>query len=240
MSRMLRAGALAAEALALLVGIVLAAAGGALLYGATQRDAGGYVVTGYERVSSAGCAVVARGDLGVSPESRSVLSFLPARPTLVRVRPVGGDALVVATAPRAVVEAALSGYAYDELTSPVLGAFPPQYRAHVGARSPCPSPGPGWAVRAAGSATLTVRVPPEANLSLVVLRADGRPGVAAEVAAGIHGGWFLPLGVAFGVSGVAVVVAASLLLASTTRSSAGKRGPGAPAAPGPPVTATSR
>lgn len=236
MRRVGRAVALVAEAIALLVGLAFAAAGGGLLYGSTQRDARGFVLTPYERVATAGYALVAEAGLGLQPRRYPFLGFLPESTVLVLARPAGPVPLFVGVGPARAVEAYLAGHAYDEITNPVLGPFEATYRSHPGTGAPAPPQGASpWTASDSGRGTLTVRVPPgrEAT-SVVLMRADGRPGVTTELAAGIDGSWFLPLGVALGVSGLALLVTASLLMVATTRSGAGGTGRGKPA---PPATA---
>ena len=237
MRRLGRTVALVAEAIGLLVGLVVAAGGGGLLYGSTQRDAQGYVLTPYERVATAGYALVAGAGLGLQPRRYPVLRFLPESTVLVRARSAGPASLFVGVGPTRAVDAFLAGHAYDEITNPVLGPFEATYRSHPGSGTPgAPEGTVAWQAWASGRGTLVVRVLPRREaMSVVLMRSDGRPGVTAELAAGIDGSWFLPLGVALAVSGVALLVTASLHLVATTRAGLAGGATGEPVeAPSPP------
>ena len=104
----------------------------------------------------------------------------------------------------------------DFETSP----FSARHRGHHGDRAPAPPAEQGfWAADVQGSGPQTLRWRPDAgDWSVVVMNADGSPGVAADVSAGAEIPFLEPLGWSLAGAGLVLLLAGGALIARGVRS----------------------
>ena len=202
----------AGRVVALVVGAVLALVSLGLLAGGigvlaadrTQRE-GGLVRTGQERLATPTAALVSQGvhvDVD-GPDAfwaRGLLGDVEVRVTGAQSAP-----LFVGVADRARAAAYLGAFRHDQVTR--IGADDVTYRTSGGAgAAAAPERQTFWAASAAGSGTQTLRWEPSAgDWVLVVMNADGAPGVDVRADVGAE----LPL---LGWVWVALLVAGGVLL----------------------------
>ena len=207
-------GSLAASA-----GVAFGIAGGALVWAhSTQRDAAGYYATSAERLDTRSFALTSeKVDLGVDA---SDYRWVPGGPTAVRVQATSSSAtpVFVGIAPAADVDRYLASSAHAEITDFEVSPFRPELRDVPGATRPAaPASQAFWAMSAQGPGTQTVNWPTQSgDWKVVVMNADGAPGVAVDVAIGGKTGLLMPLGLGLGAfaivllaGGVAMVLAGS-------------------------------
>ena len=207
------------------VGVPLLLAGLALAWlHVAERDDEGWFDTSVEAISSPSSAIVSDDvDLGGSPTDDD---WLPIDGELATVRlRVRSDsaAMFIGIGPTDAVEAYLAGVAHEVVRDGMFSPGPVETDQVAGAARPDP-PGSQQFWVAASSDELTWDVD-AGSWTVVVMRADGQPGIQAEVDGGVRVGWLLPLAVGLGVIG-AVLLAAGMLLAVT-----GARSGATPVAP---------
>jgi hypothetical protein len=192
--------------LATFVGIGLGIGGGALVWAHnTHRDAGGYFSTSAEPLDTPSFALTSEKiDLGVNAAD---YRWIPGGPTGVRLQATGtgGRPVFLGIAPTAEVERYLAGSAHAEVTDFELDPFRAEMRNTAGAARPAaPTAQAFWAASANGTGTQTVDWPMRSGRwTVVVMNADGSPGVSVDVAVGAKTGALLPIGI--GMAGVALV-----------------------------------
>ena len=212
-----------------LLGAALALAGfGAVVVGSvllwsygTQRDAGGFLLSGVNQFSSSGYAVTSTSvDLHAKPGQ---LVWLRGRDlTAVRLEAARTDEgpVFVGIAPRADVDRYLRGVTHDRLTDVQLVPFEARYDQVLGGHPPvAPTRVAIWVRSAVGRGTqqVTWQVQP-GQWAAVVMNADGRPSVVADVAVGVKSPVVLPTAVAVTSVGVIVLsLGVGLLLLATRR-----------------------
>jgi len=203
-------------------------AGGALLWADGHKDKDGYVSTHTERFSTR-TAALATENLDVNLDGAdAVVSPGDYGKVRVRATPRAGKDLFVGIARTADVTAYLRGTTHATVTDVDYSPFNASYRTVAGASSVAAPPAGRriWAASAhgAGPQTVTWDVA-DGNWSVVVMNADGTPGVDARVKAGARLSWLDDAAwIALG-TGVALSLAAAALLF------AGLRTPRPPAAP---------
>jgi hypothetical protein len=201
-----------------LIGLTFLGAGGtAFWYDRTQRD-GGYVTTGVQRFSTAGSALVTvpthMGSAGVG--------WLYAPGLLheirIRVTPVStGPAVFVGIGPSGDVDRYLAGVSHTVVTE-----FFTNRVEVVPGGTPASAPGTQdfWVASATGSGTQTLEwAPTNGSWTVVVMNADGRPGVAmsADLGARIPALPWISLGLL--VVGAIFAVGAAFLIVGSVRGS---------------------
>lgn len=210
-----RIGLLIGAALVALAGLALSAGGGVLVWAhATQRDGAGFYTTDLERFETPTHALTAEVDLGEAPGSREWTLDHPVGTLRIRATGTGEQALFVGIARQSAVDRWLDGVAHERVTEPNFGPFDTDSEVVAGDRQPTPPVGERfWAVSAAGTGTQTVRWESEGGRwAIVVMNADGRAGVAAEVDAAARTGILLPIGLGVGAVGVLLLAGAAVLL----------------------------
>lgn len=208
---------------ALVVGTLLALGGIGMLVGAGAlgfahiflRDDDGYFEVTLDRIETATVAVVSPDlDLGAEPGSPDwVLDTLDID---VRLRVTGADTardVFVAVGSESEVDAYLEGVAHTEIIE--LDGRQPVYRDRAGGDEiEAPVDRGIWEAEAAGPGTQElVWEATEGRWSVIVMNADGSPGVAADVEVGVKSGFLVPLvailggvGLVITAGGVALVV----------------------------------
>ena len=210
-------GRITALVIGVLLGLIsvglLASGAMGLWYDRTQRD-GGYVTTDVHEFSSADSAVVTKAtDLGSSGVAWLYPPWLLDE-VRIRVTPTSpGSELFVGIAPSADVDRYLAGVGHTLITD--LWSDEVEI---VGGGTPAAAPGTQdfWDVSVTGSGSQTlVWEPAGGSWTVVVMNADGRPGVAVRADLGARMPslpWialgFLVGGGIFAVGGVLLIVSA--------------------------------
>ncbi len=222
----MRAGrvvALIAGCIAALVGVALLVASAALGWAyATQRDDDGFFSSDSVRFESPTAAIHSDNiDLGSDEDpDRWPLRDGDLATVRVEARSTTGDDVFVGIAHTADVDTFLEGTAHDEVRDVDWSDDDVDYRRVDGADHALPAPG-DQAFRVAsaegtGEQVLTWDVE-GGDWSIVAMRADGQPGVAAAVAVGVKVdalGWII---VGISVATVIVLALAVLLIVWSTR-----------------------
>lgn len=198
--------------LAFLALIVLALGGVGLWAHTTQRDADGWLSSSWRQLDTSTRALTAEGvelgDIHGGPEDW-VGDLGPVR---VRARRVDGGPVFVAIASEAQIDAYLTGVAHTQVDS----LHRHGYRGTVspGRRTPPPPTSvTGWAASASGSGAQTARWDPESGRwAVLVMNADGRPGVNVDVQIGARARWLGPVAGGLLGGGALLALAAAALL----------------------------
>jgi hypothetical protein len=199
-----------------LVSLTSLAVGGAAVWAEGEKDDQGYVSTGTDRFHTA-TAAVRTENLDVDLDGLDAVVD-PDRYGKVRVRvePRAGKDLFVGIAPTREVSSYLHGTAHATVTDLDYEPFHAQYDTTGGERRAAP---PAlqrfWAVSANGPGpqTLTWDVA-DGDWSVVVMNADGSPGVDAGVRAGASAPFLDEVAWgALGTGGVLLLVSGGLLFA---------------------------
>jgi len=212
-----------------LVALVVAAAGGTAVWAdTTQKDSQGYVSTSAHAFSAPGRAITTKSvdlDTGI-PEW--VLGK-------VRIEAhAGGRPVFVGIGRTRDVDAYLAGVDRSVVTDVGLDPFRATYERQPGSRAPEP-PGsqPFWAASTQGSGTQSLTWTTDSgSWSVVVMNADGSPGVDAGISAGASFPYALWVGIGVTILGAAMLLGAALLIRS------GARTPRPPAVAADPAPAT--
>jgi hypothetical protein len=197
-SRRIGGGRIVLIVVAALVGLVslglLASGAGVLVVDRASRDANGFVMSPRDRLSTptaaitasyrrAGDALAARGVLDVSGPS---WLYAADRLGTIRVRATAPDGtpLFVGVASTEAVDRYLTGVGHDAVTGYDGGS--PQYATTPGGRPAiAPQTAGIWAASTVGGGERTLTWPVRSgSWTLVVMNADGRPGVTADAAIG--------------------------------------------------------
>jgi hypothetical protein len=211
---------------ALLAAGVLAVAGVAIWTDVAKRDGSGYVSTNAHRYTTPTRAI-ATDEVTIGTE-------IPKRLIgKVRLQASSAKPVFVGIARKAKVDAYLAGASYATAKDLDLDPFKVSYVGHSGSASPGrPASQTFWAASAVGTDTAQLTwTPKSGSWSVVVMNADGSPGVSADVTAGAKLAWLLWTGIAIALVGGLLLAAAALMLVR------GLRGPQAPAAGAAPAPA---
>lgn len=205
------------------VGLGLLAAGAGLVWAdTTQRDADGFYTSPSYELSSPDYAIATEDiDLGGSPDvwSPGAVAFRAV------ATPAEDQPLFLGIAADDDVDELLAGVAHSRLSD--LGADTDDvgYDTEAGDGQPgVPAERDVWVASAqgAGTQTLTWDVQP-GSWVLVVMNADGSPGVAATVNGGVDVDYLLPIGIGLLLAGLIAVGAAVALLIAGASGGAGTR-----------------
>ncbi|KAF0958720.1 DUF4389 domain-containing protein [Rhodococcus sp. T7] len=220
---------------ALVLGCVCALAGFALLCAAVflgwayvEQNDNGHLASAAERFrSSANALVSERIDLLDDGEMPRGLSTENVGRVLLRVTSDEPDRpIFVGIGPDDAVDNYLAGVAHTQVTAVEFGPFRPSYREISGDRIPePPSAQSFWSVAAAGAGTQEVRWDLQpGSWTVVVMNADGSPGISVDVQAGARWNFLGPL--ALGVLiGAVVLLGAGIALVVTGAIGLGSNGP---------------
>jgi hypothetical protein len=219
----------ATGAIAGLLAVALMGLGAFGLYGESQKDDRGYLNTGSERFEASTHALVTENlDLDLDGVHNVVSS-----PDLGKVRldvsPQSGKPVFVGIARTDQVSSYLRGVAHTTVTDFDYEPFEASYTSQEGPRKPAaPADQTIWAAstQGAGSQTLTWDVE-DGDWSVIVMNADGSPGVQVDVSAGAKVpyltaiGWGV-LGGGTGLLAVAIVLTVLGVRGPRQRSMEGK------------------
>jgi hypothetical protein len=184
-----RTASVVAGSLVALIAIGLLAAGGGLLWGNAQKDDQGYISTGSHRFATSTYAVATENlDVNVDGASWLVSKTDHFGKIRLKVASQTGKPAFVGIARTSDVSAYLHGVAHATITDVDYSPFKASYRDEVGAGRPVAPAGRHiWAAstHGAGPQTLSWDVK-SGSWSIVVMNADGSPGVAAGVKVGAN------------------------------------------------------
>ncbi len=210
---------------ALIAAVVLAVAGVAIWTDVAKRDGSGYLTTNAHRYASSTRAI--------ATEEVTVGTEVPKRLVgNVRLQVSSAKPVFVGIARKAAVDAYLADASYATAKNIDLDPFAVTYVAHNGSANPGrPASRTFWAAWAVGTdaAHLTWK-PKSGSWSVVVMNADGTPGVSADVSAGVKLAWLLWAGIGIAILGGLLLAVAVRMLVSGLR---GSEAPAAGVAPAP-------
>jgi hypothetical protein len=200
----------------LVLAVLLLVAGGASLVGAAaQRSDGGYFTTPGAWFSSPTAALIT--------EEIDVGSGQPADPAgdagelaRVRIRVHSADPTIpifVGVGPSDAVHAYLAGTAHEEFAGASFEPFHATFRRVSGAaRADPPAAQPFWVATSVGSGPRTLEWDKSRGAySLVVMRANGAPGLDVFGDVGLRFGFLVPLGIGLVSAALVVLVLAGAL-----------------------------
>jgi hypothetical protein len=199
-----------------LIGLPLLLAGGGLAVAlAAQADDDGFFVAPTEQVTTSTAVltspVVDLGEAGTD-EVWSGSSLATVR---IEATSVDGEPVFVGIGPSSRVDSWLAGVAHDEVTD--VRGDPFAYELTRRGTDPVAAPAPDeetfWTASASGSGTQAVEWNLEAgSWTVVVLNADGSPGVSVDLAPGGRFALLTPIAIALALFGVVLVVGGALLV----------------------------
>ena len=196
--------------LAVLLGLGMGTAGGVLVWAhTTQRDSAGFYSTSAERLDTPTYALTSEeADLGGDPRDYRWIGGDGPVSVRLEVTPATDRPVFVGIGPSDEVARYLDGTAHTVVTDFEVDPFRPDIRQSSGSTAPVPPTAePIWAASVIGSGTQTVTWPAQSgNWTVVVMNADGSPGVAVDVSVGAKTNLLLPVGI--GLSVLAVVALA--------------------------------
>jgi len=205
-----RIATLVASGLLAVLSLGFLAAGAALLWADSERDEQGYISTDRERFQTrTGALVTDNLDLDLDGADR-LLDEDDYGNVRLKVAPSTDEPVFVGIAPTRDVENYLSGSAHAVVTDVDSWPFHADYRTLDGSRTPAAPGGQRfWSASTQGSGDqdLTWDVE-DGDWSVVVMNADGSPGVAADVSAGVRITWLAAAGWSLGGGGLLLLTAA--------------------------------
>ena len=198
-------------AVGLVAALFLALAGVAIWGDVDKRDASGYVMTHSHRYATSTRAI-ATEEVTVGTE---IPKWLIGK---VRLEATSAKPVFVGIARKATVDGYLARTSYATATNLDLDPFSVTYVTHPGAASVGrPASQTFWAASAVGTTAELTWGLKSGSWSIVVMNADGSPGVSAEVTAGARLGWVLWAGIGAGIAGVLLAVLTVRMLAGAFR-----------------------
>jgi hypothetical protein len=205
-------------ALLALVGLGATVAGiGMVAVHVAQADDGHYR-TPTERFETSTAAFVAYADLRGGNR--------PVGEVRVRATAADQDEIFIGIGPRDEVEAWLAGVAHERVTSVRYVPFEAETERLPGTREATPPDQEEfWVASTSGSGTRTLTWQSQrGDWALVVMNADGQPGVAADVDAGVAGRWLLPAGIVLGAIGLLLLTGGVVIMVVAVTVGRGRAG----------------
>ena len=230
--------ALVIGCLMLLPGIGLLFAGGALGIGyATGRNDAGYFQTSLTDLRTPTAAITAETP-ALTTDLQTPTWLINTLDTDLRLRvtaPTSDSQIFVGIGPVAQVDTYLTGVAHDSFTGLVNGGTP-TYRTNPGTGQ-VDTPPAGqtfWVAQTAGSGTQELSWhPTNGQWAVVIMNANGSPGITAAATAEIQAGFALPLALTLLIIGILLTTGATVLMIVATRRRTDKRNQGWQPAPNP-------
>ncbi|HKP18035.1 MAG TPA: hypothetical protein VJT84_06110 [Gaiellaceae bacterium] len=191
--------------------LVLAAGGTAIWADAWKRDDNGYFSANSHHYQADTRAIVT--------ESITVGSYVPTwLAGKVRLDASSEKPLFVGIAPTKTADAYLARVAHTKATDLEMDPFKVTYVDHAGAKVPGPpAKEPFWAASVSGTSKPLTWSLRSGKWSIVVMNADGSPGVAASIGVGVKVPALLWAGIGASVFGGALLGAAALMFAARSR-----------------------
>jgi hypothetical protein len=197
-------------ALSALIGFGALAGGIALVaVHSTQRDSAGYYSSSTEHLQTATAALMARVNLRAPAWPSDWALDRPIGTVKVDARPATETPLFIGIGPAAAVDGWLAGTSYERITRADyrLARVETVLVAGPGSVSP-PGEQTFWAATASGSGEQILTWPSaRGEWAIVLMNADARPGVSADVSVGANLDVLLPVGIGLGAVGLLVLVA---------------------------------
>ena len=209
---------------AVIAAIVLAAGGTAIWTDVAKRDDNGYFST-HTHHFQASTRAITTGRVTIGSE---VPDWLIGK---VRLEASSRKSVFVGIARKADVDAYLAGVAHTEATKLDLDPFKVTYVAKPGsAKAGRPAGRSLWAASASGAGTssLTWKIK-SGEWSIVVMNADGSPGVSADVTAGAQIPALIWAAIGISIFGALLLAGAVLMLLAGMRRQSATQTAGAPA-----------
>ena len=221
-----------------LMGLALLAGGGVLGWAlATQRDDAGFFTTSSQRFHTRTAAITTRDiDLG-TPGPDDWWADRDIATVRIRGASASSAPIFIGIGRDAAVERYLAGVRHDEVTDVDYDPFRATYRVHNAGGAATATPPIGqrfWVARAAGIGTRSVtwHLKP-GRWAVVVMNADGRAPVRADIQLGAKVQYLVPLAVGLGGGGlVLLLIGAALIVGAVVARGHRATGEGAPAPPG--------
>jgi hypothetical protein len=201
-------------AIAGFVAVGLLIAGGVVLWANTKKDDAGYLSTSSERFSTSANAI-ATDNLDVNIDAPgAIISQDHYGKVRLKVTPRTGKPVFVGIAPTRSVATYLSRSAHETVTDLSYQPFRVSYRFQGGVRTPAaPVDQRFWVASAQGTGRQTVTWNVHrGDWSIVVMNADGSPGVDASVSAGARLPFLGPVGWGAAGGGVLLLIVAGGLM----------------------------
>jgi hypothetical protein len=219
-----RTSAVIAGSLAILLGLGTSAAGfGLLLLDGPLRSSDGYVLSPWEDFGTSTAAVV-EADLDLPVEGPSWFYGPEQLGTLrIDVTSTGESPLFVGIAAHDDMMTFLGSTAYDEVAD--LGPQPVYSRSGgPDTDAAVPADAPWWVASAQGSGALSLTwEAAEGDWAVVLMNADGTPGVEAEARAGATLPHVGAIGAAVLAAGLLLVLLGGIVVVSAVRAASGER-----------------
>ena len=209
-----RVGPIIAGSVTALIAVVLIAAGAFALWGESKKGADGYLSTGTERFSTSTRALASER-VDVDIDSKDWLAGVEdLGDTRLKVASASGERVFAGVAKTRDVTAYLRGVEHTVVADIDSSPFSARHREHHGARAPAPPAEQDlWAAQTEGSGPLELHWTPEpGDWSVVVMNADGSPGVSADVSAGAEIAFLEALGWSLAGGGLALLLAGGALI----------------------------
>lgn len=209
-------------AIAGFVAVGLLIAGGVVLWANTKKDGDGYLSTPTERFSTSANAI-ATDNLDVNIDAPgAIVSQDHYGKVRLKVATRTGKPVFVGIAPTRSVAAYLSRTAHETVTDLSYQPFSASYRFQGGDRRPAsPVDQRFWVASAQGTGSQTVTWDVRrGDWSIVVMNADGSPGVDTSVSAGARLSFLAPVGWGAAGGGALLLVVAGGLMYSGLRTRA--------------------
>lgn len=219
--------------LLVLPGIALLAGGSALGLGYfLGRDDDGFVEVSLDRLETSTVAITAEDlDLTAGPGSPDrIWDGLDVDVRLQATNSTGDDPVFIGIARESEVDAYLAGFAHDEIEE-VDDDLTARYRNRAGAVDIGPPTEEGfWAASASGGGTQQLLwEATEGRWAVVLMNADGTPGLAVDTDVGVKAGFIGPLvAVLLGIGLALTVGAVALIVAGANRPEPGHVSPASP------------
>ena len=192
-----------------LIALAVAGAGGTAIWASTQKDSHGYHSTGLHRLHSPTHAITTKSiDLATS-----VPEWLLGK-IRIEARPAGEAPIFVGIGHRDDVDRYLAGVERDILTDVDFDPFRAHYDRQQGAETPEPPASQTfWVASAHGAGTQVVTWETDSGKwSVVLMNADGSPGVDARVKGGAEIPYALWIGIGALVIGILLAAGAALMI----------------------------
>jgi hypothetical protein len=201
--------------LLVLVSLALLAVGGVMTWAhATQRDDDGFFATGDHRFETLTHAITSdQIDLGTDRGGRwSDIGDLAT--VRIEAELAGGDPVFVGIGPQDDVEAYLDDVSRARIENVDLDPFAVTYEFEDGTRTPePPAEQEFWVASVEGAEPQTLEWELESGRwVVVVMNADGSPGVSVDAAVAAKLDWLLPVGLGLMAGGGVVLLVAVVLL----------------------------
>ncbi len=208
--------------LMLVAGALLVIAGGLAMLGgaaltwahATQRDADGFFSTPTERLDTTARAITADDiDLGTAPGGKDRWFDIGDLATVrLEVESDEEAGAFVGIGPDDEVAAYLDGVAQAEVEDFEVDPFKVEYVFHDGTAEPAPPAEQDfWAATGSDAEPLVWDIE-SGNWTVVIMNADGGPGVSVQTSVAVKLDWLLPLGLGLLIGGFVVLVGGALLV----------------------------